>query len=72
MASLKHYDSTYFDGYFQDESKKREETSLVQCSWCDSVFLSWQMLTRHWLLHHLQWNTNCAVCSGQLNNSVLR
>ena len=56
----------------QGEGKKRETTGLVECSWCDAVFLTEEMLARHLLLHHLQWNTNCAVCGDQLNNSVMR
>ena len=56
----------------QGDGKKREATGLVECSWCDAVFLTEEMLARHLLLHHLQWNTNCAVCGDQLNNSVMR
>ena len=51
----------YFN--FQVEARSREvdpSRELLECSWCPSVFLSQAMLSRHWLLHHLQWNTHCA------------
>ena len=57
------------------ETKSRDvdgDSVLLECSWCSSVFLSPAMLTRHWLLHHLQWNSRCAGCGEEMNNSVVR
>ena len=45
---------------------------LLECSWCDDIFLTQQQMTRHWLLCHLQWDTRCEKCQLPMNNSVAR
>ena len=58
----------------QVETPSRDDSGevLLSCSWCSSVFLSPAMLARHWLVDHLQWNSRCAGCGQEMNNSVAR
>ena len=53
-------------------SLNSQSEGLLECSWCDDLFLTNGQLTRHWLVTHLQWDTACHRCHHQLNNSLLR
>lgn len=52
--------------------QKKENSVLLECSWCDDLFLTTRHMNRHLLLHHLQWDTNCARCLNPMVNSVYR
>ena len=45
---------------------------ILECSWCEEVFLSSKQMARHLLLCHLQWDTSCGSCHKSMNNSVIK
>ena len=45
---------------------------VLECSWCDDTFLTSAQLTRHWLVCHLQWDTQCGRCHQPITNSLQR
>lgn len=53
-------------------SLNSQSEELLECSWCDDLFLTSGQLTRHWLVTHLQWDTACHKCHQQIDNSLLR
>jgi len=52
--------------------QKRENSVLLECSWCDDLFLTTRHMNRHLLLNHLQWDTSCGHCHNPMVNSVYK
>lgn len=56
--------------YLQQTQQK--DAGVLECSWCDDIFLTSAHLTRHWLLSHLAWDTRCGACDQSLQHSLQR
>ena len=50
----------------------QRDEGVLECSWCEDIFLSPAHLTRHWLTAHLAWDTRCDACLLPLTQSLGR
>ena len=54
------------------QQTQTKDEGVLECSWCDDIFLTSAQLSRHWLVSHLAWDAQCWVCEQPLQHSIQR
>ena len=54
------------------QQTQQKDEGVLECSWCDDIFLTSGHLTRHWLVTHLAWDARCGGCDQPLHHSLQR